>query len=120
MASVGVQTQPGIETLEQQRQETLEALDRLRADLRSMAEPTPDEADGDAYERERTWALVQTAQRKLDSIDRALELAQNGSYGICESCGERIEPARLQVLPTTTFCLSCQQQYERENKRQRR
>jgi DnaK suppressor protein len=85
-----------------------------------MAEPTPDESDGDAYEREKTWALVQTAQRKLDSIDRALELAQTGAYGICQGCGERIELARLQVLPTATLCLSCQRQYERRNRRRRR
>jgi RNA polymerase-binding transcription factor DksA len=65
------------------------------------------------------WALIQTLERKLDSIDHALRLARNGTYGICESCGERIDPARLEILPEATLCLNCQRQKERRNRRRR-
>jgi RNA polymerase-binding protein DksA len=120
MQAATTQTHPGLEKLERQRQETMTKMENLRIDLRNMAEPSADEADIDAYEREKTWALYQTMQHKLTSIDRAIELAQEGTYGICQSCGGRIEPARLEILPEAALCLDCQRAYERSNKRRRR
>jgi DnaK suppressor protein len=117
--SVATNTKPEIERLENERQDTLAEIERLNIDLRNLAEPTADDADLDAYEREKTWALVQTAQRRLESIDRALEMAQNGSYGVCQTCGERIDRARLEILPTATLCLRCRRAYERQNRRRR-
>jgi DnaK suppressor protein len=117
MEAVTIESRPEFERLERQRSETQEELVRLQAELRSLAEPSADEADLDAYEREKTWALVQRMQQKLQSIDRALELAQSGAYGICQNCGDRIEPARLEILPEATLCLSCQREYERSNRR---
>ncbi len=106
-----------IEKLELARNDVMEDMDHLRSDLRNMAEPSADEADLDAYEREKTLALIQTLERKLDSINHALQMARNGTYGICESCGERIDPARLEILPEATLCLDCQRKKERRNKR---
>lgn len=119
MKTTASQNQVEIERLELSRSEILEDMQHLRVDLRNMAEPSADEADLDAYEREKTLALIQTLERKLDSIDHALRLARNGTYGICESCGERIDPARLEILPEATLCLNCQRQKERRNKRRR-
>ena len=117
MTVTALQGKAEIERLANERTEILEDLEHLRADLRSMAEPSADEADVDAYEREKTWALVQRLERKLESIDHALRIAQNGTYGICENCGERIDPARLEALPEATLCLDCQRQVERRNRR---
>jgi len=119
MKTTATQSQVEIERLELSRSEILEDMEHLRIDLRNMAEPSADEADLDAYEREKTLALIQTLERKLDSIDHALRLARNGAYGICESCSERIDPARLEILPEATLCLNCQRQKERRNKRRR-
>jgi RNA polymerase-binding protein DksA len=117
MESVTIQTRPEVEKLKQQRIETEEELERLQLELRSLAEPSADEQDLDAYEREKTWALVQRLRQKLRSIDGALALAETGAYGTCQDCGERIEPARLEILPEATLCLNCQRAYERKNKR---
>jgi len=106
----------GIAKLESERQTTIEKLERLRLDLRSTAERTADEADTDAYERDKILALAHTLERKLESLDRALDLAKKGTYGTCESCGERIDPARLEILPQATLCLKCQREYERRNR----
>jgi DnaK suppressor protein len=108
-----------LERLETAQKELLEGIEHLQADLRSMAEPSADEADVDAYEREKTWALVQRMQRKLESVERAMQLARNGTYGICESCGQRIDPARLEIIPEATLCLDCQRKFERQNRRRR-
>jgi len=106
-----------LDKLERERTETLEKLDNLRTDLRQMGEPTADETDTDTYEREKTLALVHGLERKLESLDRAIRLAQNGGYGICEKCGERIDPARLEILPHATLCLRCQRLFEQRNRR---
>jgi DnaK suppressor protein len=58
-------------------------------------------------------ALLQSVERKLESIDRAIALAQEGRYGLCERCGDQIDPARLEALPQATLCLKCQQATER-------
>ena len=106
-----------LDKLERERRETLEKLENLRMDLRRMGEPTADEADIDAYEREKTLALVHGLERKLESLERAMHLARNGAYGICEQCGERIDPARLEILPQATLCLRCQRQFEQRSRR---
>jgi DnaK suppressor protein len=108
-----------IARLESARQEIMEDMQHLQADLRSMAERSADEADVDAYEREKTWALVLRLQRKLESVERALRMAENGTYGICETCGNRIDPARLEILPEAALCLKCQREFERQNQRRR-
>ena len=117
MEAVMVSAQTDVSKLETEREEILVKLENLRIDLRNMAEPSADEADVDAYEREKTWALMQTLQRKLESIEHALESAEKGTYGICENCGNRIDPARLEILPQATLCLKCQRQFERLNRR---
>ena len=99
--------------LEKERAETLVELDRLREYLRSEVDPDEEEADPDLYEREKTLALIRTWENKLASIEQALRLAEKGSYGICERCGEKIDPARLEALPHTTLCVKCKSQMER-------
>ena len=119
MAVNTTQKQTELERLEAAQKELLEDIEHLQADLRSMAEPSADEADVDAYEREKTWALVQRLQRKLESVERAMQLARSGTYGTCENCGQRIDPARLEIIPEATLCLDCQRQFERQNRRRR-
>ena len=119
MDGVATQTPPGLAKLELERQDTIEKLEHLRIEMRNMAEPTADETDVDAFEREKTWALMQSLKRKLESIDRAIHLAENGTYGTCEKCGDRIDPARLEILPQATLCLKCQREFERQSRRLR-
>jgi RNA polymerase-binding protein DksA len=119
MNAVTSQQQDEIARLETTRQEIVHDMENLRAELRSMAEPSADEADVDAYEREKTWALLQRLQYKLESVERAIKAAQRGTYGICEGCGQRIDPARLEILPEATLCLECQRKFERQNRRVR-
>lgn len=119
MTASTVQQETEVARLQETRDELLEDLEHLRADLRNMAEPSADEADVDAYEREKIWALVQRLQYKLELVERALQAAEKGKYGICEGCGERIDPARLEILPEATLCLDCQRKYERQMRRAR-
>jgi RNA polymerase-binding protein DksA len=119
MEAVTSRLRTDIARLESERQELLLELQHLQAELHGLAEPTADEADADAYEREKTWALITSLQRKLESIEHALQLAKSGAYGICQNCHGEIDPARLEILPQATLCLKCQQDFERQNRRAR-
>ena len=96
-----------IKQLEAERAQALLNLERLRETLRSEVDPEFDEADPDLVEQEKALALVESWERKLASIEHALEQAQKGVYGRCEHCGEAIDPARLEAVPETTLCLKC-------------
>ncbi|HDN79884.1 MAG: hypothetical protein DRI61_08880 [Chloroflexi bacterium] len=78
-----------------------------------------DEISPDLYERDKTMALIQSLEMRLDSIKRALRAIEKGTYGICERCGAPIDPARLEARPDATLCLKCQSELERIVKRRR-
>ena len=43
----------------------------------------------------------------VERVDRALAKLDDGTYGVCDSCGRPILPARLQVAPESTVCIDC-------------
>ena len=102
-----------IEKLRTERAQTLLKLTRLQETLKSEVDAEFDEADPGFVEQESALALAGALEHKLASIDHALRLAQNGAYGTCESCGEPIDPARLEAVPETNLCLKCKVAEER-------
>jgi DnaK suppressor protein len=50
---------------------------------------------------------------ELRRIDTALLRLSDGSYGLCEDCGQRIPEARLEAEPTALRCIRCQELYEK-------
>lgn len=103
-----------LEKLRQERQQIVTELERLRDSLRAEVDPDADEGDPDLVEREKVMALVQTLEHRLELVDYALRQAQEGTYGICERCGEPIDPARLEAVPETTLCVKCKTIAERQ------
>jgi DnaK suppressor protein len=67
----------------------------------------------DHVSRQNLETLAAQDQRKLRRIGQALQRIQDGRYGICESCGNRIPEGRLEVLPDAFLCLPCQKRLER-------
>ena len=74
---------------------------------------TPADAGAKTFQREHELALTQNARELLTQIERALARIEDGSYGVCESCGEPIGKARLQAFPRAVLCVSCKQREER-------
>ena len=74
-----------------------------------------DQADAGAktYEREQEISLANNARDLLEQNRRALERMDDGSYGVCESCGEPIGKLRLQAAPRATLCMPCKMKQER-------
>lgn len=81
-------------------------------------ENLPDPSDRATLESDRNFTLrIRDRERKLiGKIKEALERIDDGSYGICESCGEEISEARLKARPVTTLCIECKKRQEIEEK----
>lgn len=60
-----------------------------------------------AYERSQVAALIEQAERHLAEVEAALARLEQGSYGVCERCGEPIAPGRLEARPTARTCVAC-------------
>jgi RNA polymerase-binding protein DksA len=74
-----------------------------------------DQADMGAtsFERDHELTVVNNEREKLAQIDRALARIENGTYGVCESCGNPIGKMRVMAFPRATLCLTCKQREER-------
>jgi len=74
-----------------------------------------DQADTGAktFEREQEMALTCNARDLLAQNERATGRIDQGTYGVCESCGRPIGKARLQAFPRATLCVRCKQREER-------
>ena len=102
-------------------------IERLRAEISSseteltafLKEPIDgagdDQADAVAksFEREHELSLVAGARTGLEQNLHALERLEDGTYGICESCGNPIGKLRLQAYPRATLCMTCKSKQER-------
>lgn len=63
----------------------------------------------EAFEQAKDLALRQNAEKVLAQVNEALARFEQGTYGICQQCGQEIDPARLKALPYARLCLRCQQ-----------
>lgn len=76
-----------------------------------------DEAS-DLSNRQLLLSLNEADREKLLEIDEALERIEEGTYGICEECGEPISIRRLEVKPTAIYCVECKSRLEKLQKRE--
>jgi RNA polymerase-binding protein DksA len=60
------------------------------------------------YERELDQSLEEGAQQTLIAIDDALRKIEEGTYGICEVCGQPIGAGRLAAIPWARLCIDDQ------------
>ena len=74
----------------------------------------PDWVDQALVESDLNFKLhIRNRERRLiNKIKAALMRIENGTYGICETCGEDIPVKRLKVRPVTDFCIACKNKME--------
>jgi len=93
--------------LEDQLQEVLQELEQLNSRLQQKADYGPGKGDPAIYEWELTLAMSQQAQARIETVRQALQKCEEGRYGLCEHCGNPINPERLEILPLATLCINC-------------
>lgn len=79
----------------------------IEDDLRHPLEADSSEQAIDLADDETLAGTDELIRQEIRETRAALLRLKNGTYGICTSCGKRIDAARLQALPTASHCMAC-------------
>jgi len=93
----------------------------------ASARPTEERREGSPFgkreeeateslELEKRLALEKRIREQLAEVEHALQKFQEGTYGLCDSCGQPIDPARLEALPQASLCLNCKTRQTKDAK----
>ena len=96
--------------IEQELRATQAELERLDERLKLKGDYGLGRGDPTVYTWERNLARRERANGKLEKLEAALQRMEEGTYGVCEACGQAIEPERLAALPIATLCITCAHQ----------
>ena len=101
--------------LETERDRLIIQLQQLSVDGRESLGYSTHMADdaSAAFDQARDMALRNNLEQMLKQVREALDRFSDDAYGICEVCGQPIDPARLKALPHAPNCLDCQRRLER-------
>ena len=66
----------------------------------------------DERDREINLLLGDRDRKKLQLVDDALQRLESEEYGICEECGGEIAHGRLEAMPFSRLCVTCQSEFE--------
>jgi len=96
------------------RDDLLQQADGTVSLLTAPYDNPSDITDRASFEADRNFMLrIRDRESKLISkINEALQRIEDGTYGICEVCGEDISVERLKVRPVTTYCIECKTKQE--------
>jgi DnaK suppressor protein len=100
--------------LESEQKRLTDELEQLKASARpanERREGSPfgkrEEEATETLELETRLALEKRVRDQLAEIEHALAKFEDGTYGLCDICGQPIDPARLEALPQANLCLNC-------------
>ncbi len=65
------------------------------------------DAGTDQGEREKAYYWLARENNYLRYIGRSLEMIDEGTFGICQTCGDLISKERLEEVPHTSSCFTC-------------
>jgi DnaK suppressor protein len=104
--------------LQEEMRTLLEDAGKTVSEMTSETTSFPDPNDRATQESDRSFELrIRDRERKLlNKVREALERIDDGSFGICEICGEEISEGRLKARPVTTLCIDCKIEEERKEK----
>lgn len=84
-------------------------------DMNGANDNFADPADRATAESDRAFTL-RIRDRELQlirKIQAAQQRIEEGTYGICEECGEEISISRLKARPVTRLCIKCKENQEK-------
>jgi len=109
--------------LESERGRLIEELKQLEAN----ASPKDERREGSPFgkreeeatetlELEKRLLLEKRIREQLTDVEHALHKFEEGTYGLCDNCGQPIDPARLEALPLASSCMNCKAQQAKNAK----
>jgi len=100
--------------VEIERKRLTEELEQLKVSIRPASERREgspfgkrEEEATESFELEKRLALEKRIRDQLAEVEHTLTKFEQGTYGLCDRCGQPIDPARLEALPQANLCLSC-------------
>ncbi|MDO8527283.1 MAG: RNA polymerase-binding protein DksA [Deltaproteobacteria bacterium] len=105
--------------LTERRQVILDIINNVKEQgLGFSVDDLPDEIDLASSESDQSMNLRLRDRERvlLKKIDRTLEKMEEGTFGVCETCGEEISVKRLEARPVTDLCIRCKEEQERIEK----
>ncbi len=100
--------------LESEKKRLLGELDELQVgippqEVRREGSPfgKREEEATESFELEKRLALEKQIKDQLAGIEHALRKFEKGTYGLCDNCGQPIDPDRLEALPQANLCVNC-------------
>ncbi len=106
----------------EERTRVVEAINYLHEDSPGSGSDETDEMPHDNHlaetatvtlDREIDYTLEENSEQVLAEIDAALQRIEDGTFGICGTCGQPIAPERLEAMPWVTQCIDCKRKAER-------
>ncbi len=104
------------QAIKQKHDELIVPLGEWSTEL-SLYDQHPADVASDLAQRESNLGILEMLEYELEKVNDALSRLQNGQYGLCESCGQKIEPARLERMVNTTLCANCARNRRKGSKR---
>jgi RNA polymerase-binding protein DksA len=98
------------ELLQRKKAELTEQLMNMKREVNDQAVGYSNhmaDAGTEVFEQARNVSLIEPLRRSLEDVQRALDKFEDGTYGICESCGAIIDIPRLEVKPEARYCIKC-------------
>ena len=98
--------------------ELLDGAERTVAEMTDEQENFPDPNDRASLESDRNFELrIRDRERKLIAkMQEAIKRIDDGTFGVCDSCGGPISEKRLTARPVTTQCIDCKTKEEKMEK----
>lgn len=100
---------------------TKEFSKHVNGEFRELAEAAEEDGNGGVRDisEDISISMLGKNRRLLNSINDALKKIASGTYGICEECEDLINENRLLANPAAILCISCQEEKEKEEAREK-
>lgn len=108
--------------IEEERQRVLQRLGMIEEEIQGMAASQSGnqsysnhmaDIGSDVIEQEQAFLHASQGTDYLMALEAALRRIEKGTYGICEDCGDKIPPRRLEAFLAARLCIKCQSKAER-------
>jgi DnaK suppressor protein len=108
--------------IEEERQRVLHRLGMIEEEIQGMAANQSGnqsysnhmaDIGSDVIEQEQAFLHASQGTDYLIALEAALRRVDKGTYGVCEECGDKIPPRRLEAFLAASLCIKCQSRAEK-------
>ena len=97
-------------TLQDLKRELLDRVSRTHKHIHEREDRVSGNFSDQSQEMENqelVYNLDQEGRNELKAIEQALHRIDSGEFGLCQSCGKKIQDARIQAIPYAEYCIDC-------------